>query len=138
MSVLNVIIGVVFFLFPKCPFCWAAYASLFSFIGLDKLEYPAYWKYILLSVFILGSVLALRKHFKKKAWLNMVIYSVGITVLLIAYYLNYSQSIWLYIVVFFILLSNFNLQRTLLYSRLKNFVETSVLVRGAESRHKLY
>lgn len=34
--------------FPKCPFCWAAYMSIFSFLGLNTISYKPW----LLPVFI--------------------------------------------------------------------------------------
>ncbi|WP_298548682.1 hypothetical protein [uncultured Aquimarina sp.] len=111
MSVLNILSAVVFFLFPKCAFCWAAYASFFSYIGFGQLEYNSKWKYIILTTFLLGSIILMWKHYKNKSWLNILLYTSGLAILLIAYYLNYSQTWWLYIVAFLMILSNFHLRK---------------------------
>ncbi len=110
MSALNILSAVVFFLFPKCAFCWAAYASLFSFIGLGQLEYNSNWKYTILVAFLLGSTILMWKHYKNKSWVNIVLYTSGLSILLIAYYLDYRQTWWLYIVAFLMILSNFHLR----------------------------
>ncbi|SEK93281.1 hypothetical protein SAMN04487910_1507 [Aquimarina amphilecti] len=111
VNALNILSAVVFFLFPKCAFCWAAYASFFSFIGFEKLAYNSKWKYIILFVFLLGSVVLMWKHYKNKSWINIILYTSGLSILLIAYYLNYSQNWWLYIVAFLMILSNFHLEK---------------------------
>lgn len=111
ISALNILSAVVFFLFPKCPFCWAAYASIFSYIGLGNLEYNSQWKYIILSIFLIGSILLLWKHYKNKSWLNILIYTTGLVVLLTAYYLNYSQNWWVYCIATLMILSNFHLKK---------------------------
>lgn len=106
MSVLNICSAVLFFLFPKCPACWAAYASLLSYFGLEHIGYSSVYKYIILGVFLFGSLFLLRKHYLKKSWLNIVIYSLGMVLLLLVYYLNVQATWWLYIVAFLMLLSN--------------------------------
>lgn len=42
------VMAVIIAFFPKCPFCWAAYMSIFSFLGLNTIEYQPW----LLPVFI--------------------------------------------------------------------------------------
>ncbi|WP_219009406.1 hypothetical protein [Aquimarina litoralis] len=116
MSLLNILSAVVFFLFPKCAFCWAAYASFFSYIGFGQLEYNSKWKYIILSIFILGSIVLMWRHYKKKSWVNMLLYTAGLSILLIAYYLNYNETWWLYIVAFLMILSNFHLRKKQAFS----------------------
>ncbi|MHA7056539.1 hypothetical protein ACWGOQ_0004925 [Aquimarina sp. M1] len=117
MSVLNILSAVVFFLFPKCAFCWAAYASFFSYVGLGKLEYNTTWKYVVLGTFLLGSLVLMWKHYKNKSWINILLYTSGLSILLIAYYLNYNQTWWLYLVAFLMILSNFHLQKKQIFGR---------------------
>ncbi|SDS34441.1 hypothetical protein SAMN04515667_1964 [Formosa sp. Hel1_31_208] len=109
MSALNICTGVLFFLFPKCPVCWAAYASLLSFFGLEQVGYSSSWKYIILAVFLLGSFFLLRKHYLNKSWPNMILYAAGMLLLLTSYSLNLDQTWWLYVVALMIVLSNFSL-----------------------------
>ena len=110
-SALNIISAVVFFLFPKCPLCWAAYGSFFSLLGFENLQYNPIWQYVVLGVFILGSLYLLYKHYKNKAWLNMGVYLSGIAILFFAYALNYSQNWWLILVSLLIIVSNFHLKK---------------------------
>jgi hypothetical protein len=111
MSMLNIGTGILFFLFPKCPFCWAAYASFFSFIGLDTVAYNSNWKYIILSVFLVGSLFVLSRHYRNRSWLNIILYTTGLALLMVTYYLNFSQTWWLYVVAVLMLLSNLKMQK---------------------------
>ncbi len=106
MSVLNIITAVVVFLFPKCPFCWATYASLFSFVGLDVLTYNSNWIYSVFAVFLIVSFISLRKHYLNKSWGSLIIYSIAIVILVLTYYFKLNQTWWLYIVLTLIALSN--------------------------------
>lgn len=115
MSMLNIGTGILFFLFPKCPLCWAAYASFFSFIGLDTVSYYSSWKYFILSIFLVGSLFVLWRHYRDKSWLNIALYTTGLALLMATYYLNVSQTWWLYVVAVLMLLSNLKMQNALLY-----------------------
>ena len=111
INFLNIGTGVLFFLFPKCPFCWAAYASFFSFIGLDTVAYNSDWKYIILGVFLVGSLFVLWRHYRNKSWLNITLYTAGLVLLMVTYYLDFSQTWWLYIVATLMLVSNLKLPK---------------------------
>lgn len=115
MSMLNIGSGILFFLFPKCPFCWAAYASFFSFLGLEKVAYNSNWKYIILSVFLVGSLFVLWRHYKNKSWINIILYTAGLALLMVTYYLDFSQTWWLYAVALLMLLSNFRMKNVFMY-----------------------
>ena len=91
MSALNITTAVVIFFFPKCPICWAAYATFFSFMGMEQLEYHSYWKYILLSIFLLISGYSIWQHYQNKSWVNILLLTSGLVLLLLFYTLNYSQ-----------------------------------------------
>jgi len=116
ISMFNIGTGILFFLFPKCPFCWAAYASFFSFIGLDTVTYNSYWKYIILSIFLVGSLFVIWRHYRNKSWFNIILYIMGLSLLMATYYLNFNQSWWLYIAAIFMLLSNMKTPNTTYYS----------------------
>ena len=106
VSVLNILSGVLLFLFPKCPICWAAYASIFSFVGLEQISYSSNWRYIILGIFLTGSFLLIRKYYINKLWFSITLYGLGMSLLLTTYYFNYSESWLLYLVLLLILLSN--------------------------------
>lgn len=110
ISVLNGISVVFLFFFPKCPLCWAGYASLFSFIGLERIDYNANWRFVIIGLLLIGSFLILRKHYLNKSWLNLMFYGLGLFILLLTSIANLSASFWLYIILFLILLSNFSKQ----------------------------
>jgi mercuric ion transport protein len=110
MSFLNSLSVVLLFLFPKCSLCWAAYASLFSFIGLKSVNYNSNWSYVILGLLFIGSFLLLRKHYLNKAWFSIIFYGLGISILLLTYYANLSETYWLYIILSLIVLSNFSNQ----------------------------
>ncbi|HET6980092.1 MAG TPA: SCO family protein [Pyrinomonadaceae bacterium] len=42
-------------LFPKCPFCWAAYLSLFGIAGLESIPYSP-WLQPVLAIFLLSNL----------------------------------------------------------------------------------
>lgn len=110
-SGLNVVSAVVFFLFPKCPLCWAAYGSLLSFIGFENLQYNPSWQYVVLGLFILGSLYLLYKHYRNRAWWNIIIYTSGISLLVVTYWLNITQKGWLIAIATLIVLSNVQWRR---------------------------
>jgi hypothetical protein len=127
MSILNILSAVLLFLFPKCPLCWAAYATVFSFVGLENISYNSNWKYVMLSIFLMGSFFLLRKHYLKKSWISIMLYGLGTSLLLITFYLNLNETWWLYIVLILIVLSNFSIRNShqlmILFKR-PFFVET--------------
>ncbi|MCP9769885.1 hypothetical protein EGI22_18425 [Lacihabitans sp. LS3-19] len=106
MNALNIVSAIFLFLFPKCPICWAAYASFFSFIGLNHIKYNSNWKYAILLVFLFGSFLLLKRHFQNKAWINITLYGVGLSLLFAVRYLNFSQIGWLVLISLLMMASN--------------------------------
>ena len=118
ISFLNSLSVVLLFFFPKCPLCWAAYASFFSFIGLESINYNSNWRFVILGLLLIGSFLLLRKHYLNNAWLNIVFYGLGISILLITHYANLNGTYWLYITLLLILFSNFSKQTSDKFTRL--------------------
>lgn len=45
-------IGVAFF--PKCPFCWAAYLSVFGIAGLEQIPYTPWLSAVLVAVMLIN------------------------------------------------------------------------------------
>jgi len=108
-SFINVMSGVLLFIFPKCPLCWAAYGSIFSFIGVEQMSYNANWRYIILVAFLIGSFLLIRKHYINKSWFSILLYGLGMLLLLTTDYLNFNETWLLLPVLFLIILSNFSI-----------------------------
>lgn len=111
MSALNIATAVVIFFFPKCPICWAAYASFFSFMGMEQLEYHSYWKYILLSIFLLVSGYSIWQHYQNKSWVSILLLTTGLLFLLLFYTFNYSQIGLLILVGLLLFASNIHFRR---------------------------
>jgi mercuric ion transport protein len=118
MSALNIATAVVIFFFPKCPICWAAYASFFSFIGMEQFEYHSYWKYILLSIFLLISGYSIWQHYQNKSWVSIFLLASGLLLLLLFYILNYSQIGLLILVGLLLFASNIHFTRKLSFRQL--------------------
>lgn len=106
MSALNIATAVIIFFFPKCPICWLAYASFFSYIGIEQFEYHSYWKYILLSIFLLISGYSIWQHYQNKSWLSILLLCSGLLLLLLFYTFNYSQIDLLILVSLLLFASN--------------------------------
>jgi mercuric ion transport protein len=111
MSALNIATAVVIFFFPKCPICWVAYASFFSFMGMEQFEYHSYWKYILLSIFLLINGYSIWQHYQNKSWLSILFLTSGLLLLLLFYTLNYSQTGLLILVGLLLFASNIQFPR---------------------------
>ena len=47
----SVLLSVIISFFPKCPFCWAAYMSLFSSVGLASVPYMPWLKPVMIGFF---------------------------------------------------------------------------------------
>ncbi len=59
-------IGIAFF--PKCPFCWAAYMSALSSLGLVKIPYSPWMLPVLMSLLALHLLLLLRQFRQRRYW----------------------------------------------------------------------
>jgi mercuric ion transport protein len=111
MSAINIATAAVIFFFPKCPICWAAYASFFSFMGMEQFEYHSYWKYILISIFLLISCYSIWRHYQNKSWMSLLLLTSGQLLLLLFYTLNYSQTGLLILVALLLFASNIQFPR---------------------------
>lgn len=59
------LMAVVIAFFPKCPFCWAAYMSIFSFFGLNTIPYKPWLLPVFIVLFLVNLVslyLSRRQH----------------------------------------------------------------------------
>ncbi len=73
-STANVLVPLLIAFFPKCPFCWAAYLSMFGFAGLQSIPYTPW----LLPVFIaLGAVNLFALYRRGRRIKNLMPFSLG-------------------------------------------------------------
>jgi hypothetical protein len=69
----NVLLSVILSFFPKCPFCWAAYMSIFSTLGLASIPYmpwlqPVMMVFFLVNIFTLFMIARKRKNYTSFAF----------------------------------------------------------------------
>ena len=53
--VFGTVVALALALFPKCPFCWAAYLSLFGIVGLESIPYSP-WLQPVLAILLLSNL----------------------------------------------------------------------------------
>jgi protein SCO1/2 len=54
LSVAGAIASVGYAFFPKCPFCWAAYLSVFGIAGLEQIPYSPWLKQLFVVLMLLN------------------------------------------------------------------------------------
>jgi hypothetical protein len=72
----SVMFAVIISFFPKCPFCWAAYMSIFSSLGLASIPY-APWLQPVMIVFFCVNIFALFTIAKKRK--NYMSFGLNVT-----------------------------------------------------------
>ena len=83
-KLLNICSILLFVLFPKCPFCWAAYISIFSGLGLNTIEFKGWFIFIPLTFMLFTSVFIF-KYFKNKT-IEAILYLSGILLVVLNYF----------------------------------------------------
>ncbi len=105
-QVLNVLIGLIAFLFPKCPMCWAAYMSIFSAWGIQGIPYIPQLIYVFPVIMVINLYLQFSygKHLNRMLpfFLNLT----GIALIWAGFMLNY-QAIN-YLGLFLVLMASLN------------------------------
>lgn len=81
-SLSSVALSVLIAFFPKCPLCWAAYMSLFGFLGLSQLPYMS-WLLPVLLIFLGVYLIILYKKSPKNGYIPFQLSLAGAVLLLI-------------------------------------------------------
>jgi hypothetical protein len=81
-SLSSVALSVLIAFFPKCPLCWAAYMSLFGFLGLSQLPYMS-WLLPVLLLFMGIYLIILYKKSPKNGYIPFQLSLAGAVLLLI-------------------------------------------------------
>lgn len=105
ITITNFFALILFILYPKCPGCWAAYASLFSSMGIGKIDYSSNWKYIAAAIFLASTVYLIRRFILSREWLSLKLYSLGLLIYSFGYFLEWDNKWWLWCGSFLFLLS---------------------------------
>lgn len=77
----SVLMSILIAFFPKCPFCWAIYMSMFGSIGLARLPYMP-WLFPVLMAFLAFHLLMLWRKTPQKGYLPFLISLAGAAVIL--------------------------------------------------------
>lgn len=75
-TVQQVILPILFVFFPKCPFCWAAYLSVFGISGLQSIPYSPWLLPIIFGVMTFNLLLLYKKAKNRNGlfpfWISLV------------------------------------------------------------------
>lgn len=75
-TIQQVIVPVLVVFFPKCPFCWAAYLSVFGISGLQSIPYSPWLLPLILGVMVFNLVLLYRKAIVRNGlfpfWISLI------------------------------------------------------------------
>ena len=77
----SVLMSILIAFFPKCPFCWAIYMSMFGSIGLARLPYMP-WLFPVLMAFLAFHLFMLWRKVPQKGYLPFLISLAGAMVIL--------------------------------------------------------
>lgn len=77
----SVFMSILIAFFPKCPFCWAIYMSMFGSIGLARLPYMP-WLFPVLMAFLAFHLFMLWRKVPQKGYLPFLISLAGAMVIL--------------------------------------------------------
>jgi hypothetical protein len=77
----SVLMSILIAFFPKCPFCWAIYMSMFGSIGLARLPYMP-WLFPVLMAFLAFHLVMLWRKIPQKGYLPFLISLAGAVVIL--------------------------------------------------------
>ena len=105
-QVLNVLIGLIAFLFPKCPMCWAAYMSIFSAWGIQGIPYIPQLIYVFPVIMVINLYLQFSYGKRLNRMLPFFLNLAGIALIWAGFMLKY-QAIN-YLGLFLVLIASLN------------------------------
>ncbi|MDO3645024.1 hypothetical protein [Mucilaginibacter sp. L3T2-6] len=73
-SMLSMLLSIVIAFFPKCPFCWAIYMSMFGCLGIARLPYMKW----LLPVLLVFLALHLFMLYRKGARIGYIPFAISV------------------------------------------------------------
>lgn len=76
MNLGSLVLGVIIAFFPKCAFCWAAYMSIFSTMGIASIPYLP-WLQPVLVIFFIVNVFTMFFIARKRNDYNAFIFGVA-------------------------------------------------------------
>ncbi|MEO6719018.1 MAG: hypothetical protein ABIN67_01590 [Ferruginibacter sp.] len=79
----STLLSILIAFFPKCPFCWAAYMSMFGSIGLAQLPYMN-WLLPVMLIFLAIHLLILLKRSSVQGYIPFLLSLAGAIIILCA------------------------------------------------------
>lgn len=76
------LMAVIIAFFPKCPFCWAAYMSMFSFLGLNTIKYQP-WLLPVFIVLFFANIVSLYLTRKRHGYKLLLLSLAGATLIVL-------------------------------------------------------
>jgi mercuric ion transport protein len=76
------LMAVLIAFFPKCPFCWAAYMSMFSFLGLNTIKYQP-WLLPVFIVLFFANIVSLYLTRKRHGYKLLLLSLAGATLIVL-------------------------------------------------------
>ncbi|MDG1333833.1 MAG: SCO family protein [Crocinitomicaceae bacterium] len=80
---LSIILPILIAFFPKCPFCWAGYMTMFGISGISTIPYSPWILPVLCGLLLLNLWILWRRAVRRKYWLPFIISVVGALVLIV-------------------------------------------------------
>ncbi|PZX55700.1 hypothetical protein LV85_00925 [Algoriphagus chordae] len=80
-SLYSICLTVLIALFPKCPFCWATYMSVFGSLGLSRMPYQS-WMLPVFMALLAFHLFLLFRNYKSKGPLPILLTLVGVLMLI--------------------------------------------------------
>ena len=80
---LSLVLGLLIALTPKCPFCWAAYMSVFSSLGLGTVSYQPWFLPLMIILLVLNVGILFYQALKKKNFGPFGLSLLGMSLILV-------------------------------------------------------
>ncbi len=82
-SIPSVLLSILVAFFPKCPFCWAAYMSMFGSFGLAQIPYQS-WLFPVLLGFLGLHLLLIYRRVPEKGYGPLILSIAGVAILMLS------------------------------------------------------
>lgn len=88
------LMAVIIAFFPKCPFCWAAYMSMFSFLGLNTIKYQPWLLPVFIAMFF-ANIVSLYFNRKRHGY-KLLVLSLAGAALIVLNRLYFNMPVFVY------------------------------------------
>ena len=88
----QVVFPILVVFFPKCPFCWAAYLSVFGISGLQSIPYSPWLLPVIFSVMVLNLAFLYRKAIVRNGLFPFWISLIGTLLVSLGYIMTYKLA----------------------------------------------